>query len=187
MEEQANLYCFVSYNDNIVHLYDLPTYGCFTTITRNLSSKSKGILEECCSLFTDSREQSVLFIAVSCIQLHVNHSTFFASQVFRKKAALFKGGSKSFASGTRWSIVFWRQSRNSQGLAMDWSSVGSRWRLMSYTRIKDQPYPPWMPSEGTQLHSWGGMQKCFPNPHYGMSDLCELQEDAHSRLIISDH
>jgi hypothetical protein len=44
-----------------------------------------------------------------------------------------------------------------------------------------------MPSEGTQLHSWGGRQKCFPNPHYGMSDLCGLQEDAHSRLIISDH
>lgn len=107
----------VSYNDNIFRLYDLPTYGCFTTITRNLSSKSKGILEECCSLFTDSREQSVLFIAVSCIQLHVNHCTFFDSR-FAERAALFSReevralqvgpGGLLFSGDSRGTVKVWR-------------------------------------------------------------------------------
>jgi hypothetical protein len=79
----------VSYNDNIVRLYDLPTYGCFTTITQNPSSKSKGILQECCSLFTDSREQSVLFIAV--VFNFMLMIPYFLLPGFQKEGSSFQG------------------------------------------------------------------------------------------------
>jgi hypothetical protein len=74
-------------------------------------------------------------IAVSYTQLRNDPFSNFCFQVFRKRAALFKGGSKSSSCGTRWSGVFWRQLWDSQGLAMDRSPIGSRWRLTNGTKI----------------------------------------------------
>jgi hypothetical protein len=102
----------VSYNDNIVRLYDLPTYEFQHTILKlvlktlflgggGVSFSSIGHREESVCLVLHS-------IAVSYTQLCNDPFSNFCFQVFRKRAALFKGGSKSSASWTRRSSIFWR-------------------------------------------------------------------------------
>jgi hypothetical protein len=72
---------------------------------------------------------------------------------------------------------------DSQGLAMDRSPIGSRWRLTNGTKIRNSPP---IPSAHKCFHSWEAVYTDATPLDWGTSDLSGIQEDV-PRLIESDH